>query len=370
MARLFFPLRWQHWYQVLLTGLFLLFGLAVGVTGTALAQAGLKGEYFTGTNFEQKVFTRLDPQISFDWSRSSPGRGLPYSYYSIRWTGKLRAPATGPYRFYAKVDDGIRVWVGNRKVVESWQLNDSGNYDGTIVLQAGQTYDLRVDYFNAPEGGVIILYWERPDARNWPFSSDEPIAAQYFSQKPAPVPKSAAKPLPTVAVSKKPVTPMKPRPVVLPPKKAVVRQPPVAAPVPKTTPAVVPLAEVAPDTTFVLQNVQFEQSSYTLRAQAVPDLDRLVGVLKANPFWQLHIAGHTDNVGDPRLNRALSENRARVVASYLIQRGISGDRIRTEGFGGTRPVADNTTEPERSKNRRVEMTIRRELADKIHSSRP
>ena len=80
--------------------------------------------------------------------------------------------------------------------------------------------------------------------------------------------------------------------------------------------------------------------------------------MRANPQWSVLISGHTDNVGDSRLNLALSENRAKVVANYLIRQGIADERITTEGFGGKRPIANNSIESKRSKNRRVEITIR------------
>ena len=88
------------------------------------------------------------------------------------------------------------------------------------------------------------------------------------------------------------------------------------------------------------------------------ELNQLVQALNANPHWHVHIAGHTDNVGDSRLNWALSEQRAKVVATYLIRQGIDDERITTEGFGSTQPLGANMTEGERSKNRRVVITLR------------
>ena len=79
--------------------------------------------------------------------------------------------------------------------------------------------------------------------------------------------------------------------------------------------------------------------------------------MNQNPQWRIEVAGHTDNVGDPRLNRALSENRAKVVAHYLIQRGVANYRIDANGYGSTRPVTDNTDENGRIRNRRVEIKI-------------
>ncbi len=109
---------------------------------------------------------------------------------------------------------------------------------------------------------------------------------------------------------------------------------------------------------MILRNVQFEQSSYVLLAEESTELNKLIQSLKANLQWHIHIAGHKDNVGDARLNLALSEHRAKVVATYLTRRGIAEERITTEGFGSKQPLGGNTTESERSKNRRVEITIR------------
>jgi len=342
----------------------------------AWAQSGLRGDYYVGTNFEQKAFSRIDPAISFNWDRRSPGKGLSRSYYSIRWTGKLLAPATGEYLFFARVNDGIRVWVGNKLVLDSWQLNSYKHYSGKIRLEAGQYYDLRVDYFNAIEWGEIDLYWKSPpttkSASN-PFAeTGEPITAQYFFQKTPPVtvaPKRVNPPstrqsavvstLPKPALPKKRNT-VKPKPVPTPvaPKTRTPADTSLAVSPPIRRPDAEPSPGIASGVTLILRTVQFEQSSYVLLPEASNELNRLVQALKANSDCHIHIAGHTDNVGDARLNLALSEHRAKVVATYLTRRGIAHERITTEGFGGKQPIGDNMTESERSKNRRVAITIR------------
>jgi outer membrane protein OmpA-like peptidoglycan-associated protein len=359
----------------------LLFELALWLlAGQAIAQQGLKGEYYTGTNFDRKVFTRIDQQLSFNWRGQSPAPGLPESYYSIRWTGKLMAPASGQYRFYAKVDDGIRVWVGNKLVINSWQLNDSENYGGSVILEAGKFYDLRVDFFNDLLEGEIFLYWQLPDAKKLGpdvvSRSGELISTRYFFQKATPEratlvktpPPPVVKPAVAVAATPKaiPAKIIPPKPVVKATPKVAISPPPsktmatAATTLPAGTPK--PVSETAPSfergETFILHHVQFEQSSYILLPESSTELNQLVAALKKNPAWQLDIAGHTDNIGDPRLNLALSENRAKVVASYLKRHGIAEERITTAGYGGTRPMADNTTEGERGKNRRVEIRIK------------
>ncbi|WP_246859431.1 PA14 domain-containing protein [Spirosoma sp. KCTC 42546] len=349
---------------------------------SAQAQQGLKGEYYTGTNFEHKVFTRIDPAISFSWLKRNPGPGIPRSYYSIRWTGKLLAPVSGAYTFNAKVDDGIRVWVGNKKVIDAWQLNDSKRFSGRVILEAGKFYDLRVDYFNDMLEGEIDLLWVLPNAPKTIFNGisnpGESITAQHFFQKaapervtvikeptkpiapkPKPVPVARVVPKRSIPITPKP-TPRLPLPLAL---KPVARPKPPAdtltkAVVSPSVPTTKPFDGHKPGETFALRQVQFAQSSYALLPESSVELDQLVIALKANPLWYIDVAGHTDNVGDPRLNLALSENRAKVVVAYLIRHGIAENRLTATGYGGTRPIADNAAESERSKNRRVEITIR------------
>ncbi|MES2732964.1 MAG: OmpA family protein, partial [Bacteroidota bacterium] len=108
----------------------------------------------------------------------------------------------------------------------------------------------------------------------------------------------------------------------------------------------------------ILKNVLFEQSKYVLLTGSYEELDKLVNTLKKHPKLQIEVAGHTDNAGDPRLNQALSENRAQVIASYLVRHGIEESRITSKGHGSMRPIANNSTEEERAKNRRVEFMVK------------
>lgn len=106
-----------------------------------------------------------------------------------------------------------------------------------------------------------------------------------------------------------------------------------------------------------LDNVYFDQSSYRLRPESHPQLDKLAKTLEVNPKLKIEIAGHTDNVGDARLNQFLSENRAKVISSYLINRGISESRLVWKGYGPTKPLATNDTEENKARNRRVEIVV-------------
>lgn len=106
-----------------------------------------------------------------------------------------------------------------------------------------------------------------------------------------------------------------------------------------------------------LDNVYFDQSSYILRKESYPQLEKLLNTLNHYPKLVIEIAGHTDNVGDRRLNQLLSENRALVIANYLLQRGIPENRLQHQGYGDARPAAPNDTETNKKQNRRVEFTV-------------
>lgn len=106
-----------------------------------------------------------------------------------------------------------------------------------------------------------------------------------------------------------------------------------------------------------LNNIFFAQSKYFLRENSYPELQRLVAILKNYPSVEIELQGHTDNQGDPALNLKLSVDRVNEVKKYLVQKGISGARIKTQGFGDTKPIAPNDQEETRKLNRRVEFVI-------------
>lgn len=109
--------------------------------------------------------------------------------------------------------------------------------------------------------------------------------------------------------------------------------------------------------TLVLKHVNFQMGSSALTADSRYELDNLVTAMTTYPALVIEVAGHTDNVGDPAANRALSAQRAASVAKYLTDRGIPAGRLQPRGYGDTKPVAENDTEENRAKNRRTEFTI-------------
>ena len=125
----------------------------------------------------------------------------------------------------------------------------------------------------------------------------------------------------------------------------------------KQEPADSVFRNLAVNQAFRLDNVYFDQSSYVLRPESYPQLDKLVRTLQTTPDLVIEIAGHTDNVGDRRLNQALSENRAKIITTYLTHHGVATKRLHHNGYGSNRPAAPNDSEDNKRKNRRVEFVV-------------
>ena len=102
----------------------------------------------------------------------------------------------------------------------------------------------------------------------------------------------------------------------------------------------------------------FATGSSTISAASYPLLDQVVALLQSRPdIARLRIEGHTDNAGKPERNDALSRRRADSVLSYLVAHGVVETRLIAEGFGASKPLADDASEAGREKNRRVEFII-------------
>src|SRR5690606_11270388 len=108
----------------------------------------------------------------------------------------------------------------------------------------------------------------------------------------------------------------------------------------------------------ILEQVLFQRGTAEyLDGTHKATISSLASFLNRNPELLILLEGHTDNLGNPQLNRALSLNRASAVRKSLMDLGVEFERIRIAGCGGARPIADNSSEEGRSKNRRVELQI-------------
>jgi outer membrane protein OmpA-like peptidoglycan-associated protein len=106
-----------------------------------------------------------------------------------------------------------------------------------------------------------------------------------------------------------------------------------------------------------LNNLFFASGSATLQSASLPELDRLVNMLRLEKDLKIEIAGHTDQVGSDKSNQKLSEDRVAAVIKYLTENGIRQDRLTGQGYGESEPIESNETAKGRSQNRRVEFRI-------------
>ena len=106
---------------------------------------------------------------------------------------------------------------------------------------------------------------------------------------------------------------------------------------------------------WVLKGVYFDTNKYNIEPRFYPAFDAIVSVLKKNPSLKIEVQGHTDNRGLAEYNLKLSENRAKAVRDYFIKAGIAESRLKTRGYGLTKPAVPNTSPENWAKNRRVEL---------------
>jgi outer membrane protein OmpA-like peptidoglycan-associated protein len=130
-----------------------------------------------------------------------------------------------------------------------------------------------------------------------------------------------------------------------------------AAVVPKPTTVAPAPPMLERDSLITLGDLLFEYNSDKLQNDHISPLESLAAFLHARPNILVEVTGHTDNTGAERHNVALSTRRAQVVMEYLVDHGAVFERITFEGFGSSRPVADNKTAQGRQKNRRVEVRL-------------
>ncbi|MCW3123531.1 MAG: OmpA/MotB domain protein [Flavipsychrobacter sp.] len=109
---------------------------------------------------------------------------------------------------------------------------------------------------------------------------------------------------------------------------------------------------------FAATALEFETGKAVIKKKSYPLLDEIVAILNEYKDYYMTIEGHTDDVGSDAKNLILSRDRAASVKAYYVSKGISNDRLETDGFGESRPVASNKTAAGRAKNRRVEMDLK------------
>lgn len=136
---------------------------AYEITTTALPAAGngtgLLGKYYNNVDLTERVLSRVDPTVNFDWAYGSPDESISVDGFSARWEGEVEAQYTEEYTFYARSDDGVRLWVDDKLLINYWGDQSSTERSGKISLEAGKKYAIRMDYYENAYNAVAMLSW-------------------------------------------------------------------------------------------------------------------------------------------------------------------------------------------------------------------
>jgi len=147
----------------------------MSLISTAPAErAGLRAEYFndqslTGT----PQFIRTDSTVDFTWGTNSPGTPLVPGLFSVRWRGMVEAQYDETYTFYTNTSDGVRLWVNGMLLVDNWTNHSVVENSGSIVLKAGQKYNIMMLYYKNSGGNATAqLSWSSPSTSKAIIPSD------------------------------------------------------------------------------------------------------------------------------------------------------------------------------------------------------
>ena len=129
---------------------------------TAKDGGGIRGDYYKGMNFGSHVLTRIDPRISFSWGSGEPDPAVGADNFSVRWTGEVEAAFTETYTFYTNSDDGVRLWVDGKQLVNNWTDHSNTENSSKIDLVAGNMYFVVMDMYENGGDAIAQLRWSSP----------------------------------------------------------------------------------------------------------------------------------------------------------------------------------------------------------------
>lgn len=124
-------------------------------------QPGLQAAYYNNEDLSgTPALSRIDPAIDFNWGEGSPGGSVGTDHFSARWSGNITVPlAVGDVVLAASSDDGVRVWIDNQLCIGNWGPNNASTTESTVILKAGQTRALKVEFLELTGNAVMSLRW-------------------------------------------------------------------------------------------------------------------------------------------------------------------------------------------------------------------
>lgn len=130
---------------------------------------GVRGQYWPNISFDgSPALARTDAQVDFQWTLSSPGRGIPFDWYSGRWEGTLTVPAGGVRTLAVEGNEGVRLWVNDTLRIDRWRKASYGTQRAAVRLAGGTRHRIRLEYFEATGNARLKLLWDAGIANRQP----------------------------------------------------------------------------------------------------------------------------------------------------------------------------------------------------------
>ncbi|MEW6003731.1 MAG: glycoside hydrolase family 3 C-terminal domain-containing protein [Stygiobacter sp.] len=137
-------------------------------TDKSMKTNGLNAEYFDNKNLEgSPKLKRIDKQVDFHWDDKSPANEIGEDNFSVRWTGYLRVPKTGMYSLKTSTDDGTRLYLDDKLVINDWNDHAVETRNYTVQLEEGKLYKIKLEYYENGGGAVAIFAWSMPDENKY-----------------------------------------------------------------------------------------------------------------------------------------------------------------------------------------------------------
>jgi outer membrane protein OmpA-like peptidoglycan-associated protein len=233
-----------------------------------------------------------------DFKKGFPGVSNRFEWFALDYKGSFSAPVAGDYGFSLESDDGSKLLIDGKLVIDNDGQHSTEEAEGKATLAAGP-HAIEVQYFQGPRYGIaLMLQWKPPGQKDF-------IVFQAGKAAPAEIKERGG----AVRIT-------------------------------------------------LSSDVLFDTAKYDLKPPALAALEAAKETaIDPRPTSHITVEGHTDDRGSDAYNQKLSEQRAHSVAAWLTAHGVAAARITTRGYGEKAPRVPNTSEGNRHKNRRVEMVV-------------
>ena len=134
---------------------------AGSATTLVIDQQGLSATYFDNADLTGATVTRIDPTVNFDWGSAAPDPAIGADTFSVRWTGKVVADKAETYTFVTTTDDGVRLWVDGKPLIDNWTDHSKRDDTGQVALSAG-AHDIKMEFYDGGYDAIAELRWESP----------------------------------------------------------------------------------------------------------------------------------------------------------------------------------------------------------------